>query len=338
MKDILFLVGKSYRLCDSLRDYALRIARMRLSSIDKVLIYDEVDDDFYLDLEFFSQKNNDILIFYKDYEKIADVILNKIPNLACEDHDRGKTFYKDYCKIILLRDLEAPQEVEKNAMKIYLLGIDGQSALTFLASLAKDHHVKLSIAESFGMEILVAKEGALEFFCGDSKLILGDKIIFSENLAQSIIKLLKENNKKITTAESCTGGLMAYFLTKESGASEVFDGGVVSYANAIKEAWLKVQKDSLDTYGAVSEAVVREMLEGALELSGADFSIATSGIAGPSGGSKSKPVGLVFIGVKSKEGKEIIERVVFKGDRKYIQEQAVSYAFVMFLKVFYKIY
>ena len=338
MKNIVFLVGNSYALCESLRNYAIRIAKTRLSGVDKVLIYEEIEEDFYLDLEFFSQKSNEILIFYKDYEAITKEIQERITDLTCEDHDRGKVFYKDYCKITIFRDLEPSSEAEKNTMKIYLLGIDGESALTLLTSLAKEHHVELSMAKSYGVEILIAKEGALEFFCKDAKLILGDKIVFSENLAQSVIKILKENDKKITTAESCTGGLMAYFLTKESGASEVFDGGMISYANAIKEAWLKVEGSLLDTYGAVSEGVVGQMLSGALELSGADFSIATSGIAGPNGGSKDKPVGLVYIGVKSKSGDLVVERVIFKGDRKYIQEQAVSYAFLLFLKVFYKIY
>ncbi len=157
-------------------------------------------------------------------------------------------------------------------------------------------------------------------------------------MTKTIIHLLKSSHQKITTAESCTGGLLAYYLTRESGSSEVFDGGVVSYANSIKESWLKVSSNALMGFGAVSEIVVREMLEGALEISSADFAIATSGIAGPNGGSASKPIGLVFMGVKSKSGKEIIESVVFKGDRNYIQEQACWYAYGLFLKVFLQVY
>lgn len=123
-------------------------------------------------------------------------------------------------------------------------------------------------------------------------------------------------------------------MTKESGASNVFDGGVIGYANAIKESWLEVSSENLESFGAVSEAVVREMLEGALKLSGADFALATSGIAGPSGGSASKPIGTIFIGAKDRKGAEIIERLHFKGDRNYIQAQATIYAYLLFLKVF----
>ena len=163
-----------------------------------------------------------------------------------------------------------------------------------------------------------------------------NKIFPSQNLAQSIIKILAQNKQKITTAESCTGGLAAYYLTKESGASEVFDAGIISYSNAIKNAWLEVSQNHLEQFGAVSEIVVYEMLKGALKASGADFAIATSGIAGPNGGSPNKPVGTIFIGAMNKNGDEIIQRVLFQGDRNYIQEQSCLYAYLLFLKLFFK--
>lgn len=118
-----------------------------------------------------------------------------------------------------------------------------------------------------------------------------------KNYAELTVNLLKTNKLKITTAESCTGGLISKMITDVSGSSEVFDCGIVSYSNDIKMSVLGVKDDTLALYGAVSEQTVREMSEGALRISGADISVAVSGIAGPFSDSTDKPVGLIFIAV-----------------------------------------
>jgi len=125
--------------------------------------------------------------------------------------------------------------------------------------------------------------------------LFGDYFITEGNstLAEALVKLLKENNKRITFAESCTGGKMASLLTEVSGASQVFDAGFVSYSNTIKNQLLNVKLETIEQHGAVSEKVVNEMLLGALKLSQADYGIAVSGIAGPDGGSDEKPIGTV---------------------------------------------
>lgn len=115
--------------------------------------------------------------------------------------------------------------------------------------------------------------------------------------AQQTVALLKEKKLKITTAESCTGGLIAKMLTDISGSSSVFDCGIVSYSNKIKMSVLGVKEETLRQYGAVSEQTVREMSEGALRISGADIAVAVSGIAGPLSDATDKPVGLIFIAV-----------------------------------------
>lgn len=139
--------------------------------------------------------------------------------------------------------------------------------------------------------------------------------------------------KKIATAESCTGGLIASLITSISGSSYIFDGGIVSYSNDIKRSWLGVSKETLENYGAVSELCVREMMEGALNTSLADFSVATSGIAGPTGGSEEKPVGTVFIGARNKQGEVLVERLLLRGDREYIQKQSAYHALRLLLLV-----
>jgi len=114
-------------------------------------------------------------------------------------------------------------------------------------------------------------------------------------LTQALNQALQTTAKTITTAESCTGGLIASGITSEAGSSNVFEAGYVVYSNRVKELSLGVDATTLNKHGAVSEAVVREMAAGALEKSGADMAIAISGIAGPDGGSEEKPVGTVWI-------------------------------------------
>lgn len=118
-----------------------------------------------------------------------------------------------------------------------------------------------------------------------------------ENYAEKTVQALSARHLKIATAESCTGGLTAKLITDISGASAVFECGVVSYANRIKESLLGVRAETLQQYGAVSEQTVREMALGVQKLSGADVAIAISGIAGPLSDGTDKPVGLIWLAV-----------------------------------------
>lgn len=114
-------------------------------------------------------------------------------------------------------------------------------------------------------------------------------------LAEAVVELLKARGETVTTAESCTGGQIAAMLTSVPGASAVFEAGIVSYSNSIKQRLLNVSDESLSEHGAVSEAVVLEMAKGALAQSNADWAVAVSGVAGPDGGSEDKPVGTVWV-------------------------------------------
>lgn len=127
--------------------------------------------------------------------------------------------------------------------------------------------------------------------------LIGDHILGEEDitLAGALQQVLRAQNKKMVTAESCTGGLIAAMMTAEPGSSAVFQAGFVTYANSIKHSVLGVDQTTLDNEGAVSEPVVQQMLSGALARSGADIGIAVSGIAGPDGGTDDKPVGTVWL-------------------------------------------
>ncbi len=144
---------------------------------------------------------------------------------------------------------------------------------------------------------------------------------------------LRDNKQTITTAESCTGGLIASMITEVSGSSDIFHGALISYSNEIKHQELQVRNETLERYGAVSCEVVNEMLEGVIKKFDADYAIAVSGIAGPNGGTKSKAVGTVVIGIFNNLEKDI-EICHFKGSRKEVQIQAAKYSLKKILRNF----
>jgi competence/damage-inducible protein CinA C-terminal domain len=145
------------------------------------------------------------------------------------------------------------------------------------------------------------------------------------DLETALVNLLKQKGSKIATAESCTGGLISKTLTDVSGSSQVFDGGVVSYANEIKHKILGVSEDTLRNYGAVSEETAREMAVGVRKLMEADYGISVTGIAGPNGGTAEKPVGLVYIACAYDCGCTV-RQLNLKGDRSHIRKLTANYA------------
>ncbi|MGB5324890.1 MAG: CinA family nicotinamide mononucleotide deamidase-related protein [Pseudomonadales bacterium] len=150
--------------------------------------------------------------------------------------------------------------------------------------------VKLEVAAREHLALRDACEAMLRSVTGD--YIIGDDDV---TLAQLVVQALGAAGKKLTLAESCTGGAIAAQITSVAGASEVFEAGFVTYANRIKHALLGVDDDVLARYGAVSEPVALAMAHGALRASAADYAIAVTGIAGPGGGTEDKPVGTVWI-------------------------------------------
>lgn len=171
------------------------------------------------------------------------------------------------------------------------------------------------------------KERRIEAEICRLKEILGD-IIYSDRedtLENCIGRLLTRSGKTVSAAESCTGGTISALLTSVPGASGYYLGSVTSYANSVKNAVLGVPEEILARHGAVSSECVGAMAEGVRKLTGSDFSIATSGIAGPGGGSADKPVGLVWIGVSSQMSTETY-RLVFRSDRKRNIERFASSA------------
>ncbi len=148
-----------------------------------------------------------------------------------------------------------------------------------------------------------------------------------ENLESVCFSLLKERGATLAAAESCTGGLIAKRFTDTPGASAAFLGGVVSYTNGVKMRALNVPESILEQYGAVSEPVARAMAEGVKALTGADYALSATGLAGPDGDERGNPVGLVYIGLATPEGTEVRECLFGRRSREHIRQQAANTAF-----------
>ena len=160
------------------------------------------------------------------------------------------------------------------------------------------------------------EEARIEAELARLRPILGENLYSEQDdtLQECIGRLLAANGKTVSAAESCTGGTIAAMFTSVPGSSEYFLGSVTSYANSVKTGVLGVPSEIIEKHGAVSSECVAAMAEGVRRITGSDFSVATSGIAGPGGGSEAKPVGTVWIGVSSIRGTKTY-RMQFKGDR-----------------------
>ena len=143
---------------------------------------------------------------------------------------------------------------------------------------------------------------------------------------KSLIKLLIKKKIKISVAESCTGGLLASTITSTSGASKIFNLGLVTYSNQAKIQILKVNKNIIKKYGAVSHECCSEMVKNLSKISKANINVSITGVAGPRGGTKNKPVGLVFIGVKKGNKIQIIKCLFTNKIRSSIQKATVKKA------------
>ncbi len=186
-----------------------------------------------------------------------------------------------------------------------------------------EHHIILSLAhndEAHVKEELDRVQGLVEKLLGPHLFAKGD-----ETLEQAVGRLLKREAMTLALAESCTGGLVGHRVTNVSGSSEYFQGSVVCYSNKAKEDLLGVSPQTLERHGAVSGQTAREMAIGAKRALRADIAVAITGIAGPSGGSKEKPVGTVYLGLAGAE-EVISKRYRFLGSRREIKAQAATMA------------
>lgn len=272
------------------------------------------------------------------------------PGLIIEDKERGKTAIlipgpPNEMKPMFERDI-APYLNAKQPEGIYsrmvkICGIGESTAETMVADLmdaqtnptlapyAKTGEVHFRVTAKARTE--EEAEALMKPMIDEMFRRFGDAIYTTEEavtLEESIVELLKEEKLTVTTAESCTGGKLAGRLLNVSGASEVFNEGYITYANASKEKILGVKHETLEQYGAVSSETAREMAAGACRAAEADAALAVTGIAGPGGGTPEKPVGLVYIGCAVK-GSVTVKEFHFTGNREKNRDYAVVRALTL---------
>lgn len=206
---------------------------------------------------------------------------------------------------------------ERSVLRLQTFGLGESTAQQLIADHCPDWPASVELGFRAGapqLEIKLAVNRSADLPARDRcreqlEALFGDHIIGEGDtqLAARVLELLEERGATLTTAESCTGGLIASMLTRIPGSSAGFQAGFVTYANAIKASVLGVDQGDLARCGAVSEPVVRQMALGALERAGADYAIAVSGIAGPEGGTPDKPVGTVWLAWGSRERLEALQ-------------------------------
>ncbi|MFK7976919.1 MAG: CinA family nicotinamide mononucleotide deamidase-related protein [Halioglobus sp.] len=209
----------------------------------------------------------------------------------------------------LAKQLNKP--VERNILRLQTFGLGESTAQQLISDALPDWpeevelgfragapqmEIKLTIDSAKALEAQQSCRTHLESLFGDHIIGEGDT-----QMAERVLQLLKEKGATLTTAESCTGGLIASMLTRIPGSSSGFHAGFVTYADHIKQSMLDVNEATLQEHGAVSEAVVIQMAQGAMNKANADYAIAVSGVAGPDGGSDDKPVGTVWLAWGSRQ-------------------------------------
>ena len=272
------------------------------------------------------------------------------PGLIIEDKENGKTaillpgppnemkpmFEKDVAPY--LRKL-SPEGIYSRMVKICGIGesaaetmvedlMDAQTNPT-LAPYAKTGEVHFRITAKARTE--EEAEEMMQPLLGEMKNRFGNAIFTTEEkvtLEEAIVEILKERHLTLTTAESCTAGKLAGRIMNVAGASEVYNEGYITYANAAKEKLLGVKHDTLETYGAVSEQTAAEMAIGAAKAAQADAALSVTGIAGPGGGTPEKPVGLVYIGCYV-NGNVTVKKCLFTGNREKNRDSSVVQALTL---------
>jgi len=354
-RDVIF-VGNRLILNEAYERYILRSIKNRLALIDSISYFEESDKGLFLHLEgLLKNESKLIIITTKNTFTIVGKLLSTvtadnqilkeqmlIPSRASILENGSYLLAHNSSEINVILATEGKLlppiliDDESRFATIHLFNEELLSAQTLLEPLAQNFDVKLEFSELvegwLKIRIHTRRHGNLSQFIASARGLMHHKVIAATNIAAFIIEKLSHHHKKLSFAESCSGGSLAHFFTSQSGASNIFEGSLITYSNTLKANWLAVDDEALEHYGAVSAEVVLEMSDGAMNVSFADYALAISGVAGPTGGSDAKPVGTVYISARSKTSVHT-ERFHFEGDRNYIQEQSVLMAVKMLINI-----
>lgn len=356
MKLNVLFIGNKFIYNSSLKEYIIRKIEQKAGFISGMTFFKESDKSLflYLEKEFASSNKLIIITTKQNFSTIGKLIStvtgdNQIlkENMLIPSHssifEEGSYLleYKEsITNVIRMDEMQKMPEVLINTndsrATVHIFDEERESAVAMLSPIAQTFDVDLDMINIIDgwlrVDIVSKKYGNISKFINSAKNLMPNKLISASNITHYIIETLARYDKKITFAESCSGGLLSYYFTQENGASKILDGSLVTYSNDLKENWLAVNHKELEEYGAVSAQVVAQMSEGALNVSNADYALAISGIAGDTGGTEYKPVGTVYVGVRTKSyHKEV--HLKLEGDRNYVQQQSVLFAIKMLLLI-----
>ena len=350
MRNSLAIIGSSIIHDNDIKEYIIRFFSKKNIKPDSLFLLEDSQKDFIFEIENLkpSTKNIYICADKKNYATIAKMCSTLIQDSLQNINDylvpslssfakNGRAFsveYKEFFISVFCIDesLEIEALLESNFEQeiIHIFNLDLESARLFIEPLGESFDLSLCFYELINgyviCEVRSCNKAHIDEFLESVSKLLGEKIIIAEDIAEFLIKKLSSKNKTLTFAESCTGGALSYRFAKIPGCSNILEGSIVSYSNRIKNIWLEVDESILDRLGAVSGECVEAMAKGALNLSGADFAISISGIAGPSGATPNKPVGTVFVCAASRDGDIRVDRHLFSGDRELVQQKSVHAA------------
>ncbi|MFO7815241.1 MAG: competence/damage-inducible protein A [Halanaerobiales bacterium] len=221
------------------------------------------------------------------------------------------------------------KKVDKFQNKLYIKGIgEAQLEDTIYSAVEIPEDIFLSFVVK-GNHILVKINGdnqkSVENITDQIKNILDQNVFKDLYLIETIYKIMGNNNLTLSAAESCTGGLLGNRITNLPGSSSYYKGGIIAYSNQLKMRLLNIDSNSIESKGAVSKTVALQMAENVKKITGSDYGIGITGIAGPTGGTKEKPVGLVYIAVAGKNSSKV-EKYNLKGKRKQIKYLSTEFA------------
>jgi nicotinamide-nucleotide amidase len=356
MKLHLIFIGNKFIYNQPLKEYILRNVQKDVKFIDTVTYFKESDNSLFLYLEQELQENDKILIVTnkQNFSTVGKVICTVtgdnqvlkegmlIPQKATLYEDR--TYLLEYkSAIVNVMFMDEGENIPQILIQtidtkatVHVFEEQKEDLISILNPLAQTYEVNFGVTSYVDgwlrVDIDSKRYGDISKFIRAAKNLLPKKLIASADIVEYIIERLSNEGKKASFAESCTGGLLSYYFTKHNGASKILEGSLVTYSNALKENWLAVEHQTLEREGAVSAAVVEEMSEGALNVSHADYALSISGIAGDTGGTPLKPVGTVYIGVRSKTA-HLEKHLHFNGDRNYVQHQSAMMAIKMLLLI-----
>jgi len=356
MKLHLLLIGNKFIYNLPLREYIIRKIEQKTDFIHSITFFKESDNSLflYLDKELHLAKRHIIVTTKQHFSTVGKLICTVtgdnqilkedmlIPSNSSvfEDGSYLLEYEDSITNVLHMDEMQKFPEIllnfEDSKATIHLFEEDRESAIAMLTSIAQMYDVKIDVVTLIDgwliIDIRSKKYGNISKFIGSAKQLLPNKLITASNIMSYIIEKLSLKNKKLAFAESCTGGLLTYYFTKNNDASKILDGSLITYSNTMQENWLGVSGKTLQEHGAVSGEVVLEMSEGVINVSNADYAISISGVAGEGGGTQYKPVGTIYVGVRSKnEHKE--SRLNLSGDRNYIQHQSVLFAIKMLLLI-----